>query len=181
MLEFHFELSKEDYYEYNKHHVYYAPANKRVMFRSRYMYPLIFVAFAALFAFGFPDIDPVFRGSLAIYSALFAVFRFVFFDALTDRRIKKMIARAAQDGKLYNEGPRSYCFEEKSFICTTETQTLKSAYSDLARVDIGKHAIYVYDGALKAHIFPNPVFADEEEKNRFVSFLQGKIDDGNEV
>ena len=180
MLEFHFELSKEDYYEFNKHHTYHTPVNKRLMLRSRIMYPLIYLIGAILFVFVFQDIDSRLRFTLTVYFTALALLRLIFFNKLVDRRIKKAIARSAQDGRLFDDGPRTYRFEASTFTCTTKNQIMNSAYSELERVDVGKQAVYLYEGALKSHIFPNYVFAGEEEKNLFVSFIREKISESKE-
>jgi len=164
----------EDYYQFNMHHTYHAPANKRFIFRSRILYPLAFIACAALFAFGFGDIDTSFRFAFSVMLTFYALVLFIFHDALIKRRVRKNIARCAQDGKMIDEGTRTYRFEDDQYISATKTQTVISAYSELTRVDEGKHAVYLYEGAIRAHIFPYHIFTSEEERTSFISFARGK-------
>ena len=174
MFEFQFELNREDYYAYNQYHTHHAPASKRMMRRSRLILPLYCLAAAVYFAVAYSALV-----WCVVFLALGLLWLFCH-DALTDWRIKRNINRYEKDGKLNEEGPYTYCFEEDSFISTTKTSTIKSTYGDFERVDVGEQAVYLYVAAVKAHIFPNRVFADEEEKESFVGFVRGKISEGKE-
>ena len=170
MFQFNFSLSWEDYYAFGKHCSRHDPATKQARLRSRIAYPILCLVIAALCPFVSP-------GS-AIMSAAFialALLWLLTYDARADRRIKKSMQK-----QTFDEGPITYCFEEKAFTRTSKSQTLTNTYADIARVDVGEQAVYLCESSPRSFMLPNRAFADEEEKGRFVSFVRGKINEGKE-
>ena len=172
MFEFHFEVSREDFFEYNKHHAYHTPKRKRSMLRQRIMYPLLYIGLGGYYA--------VNASRLTLFSVIMvtiALLWFLFFDRLIDWKIKRRLKRIEKEGKLYSPGFRTYHFEENSFQITAKNATSESDYADFEQVETGEKAVYIYVGAKIAHVLPNRVFANDEEKQRFVAFIREKIDE----
>ncbi|MCL2811650.1 MAG: YcxB family protein, partial [Clostridia bacterium] len=99
----------------------------------------------------------------------------IFFDTFTNGRIKQDVDRHKQVGKAFGDSLLTYRFGENSYTSITKSHTGESTYENLLRVDVGKQAIYIYEGSLQMLVLPNRIFANDEEKERFVAFIQWKI------
>ena len=170
MFEFHFEISGEDFFEYQKHHAYHTPKRKRSMLRQRIMYPLIYTGLGVYYTVNASRLT-----LLTVIMVTIALLWFLFFDRLVDWRIKRRLKRMEKEGKLYSPGFRTHRFEENSFIITAENAASESDYADFEQVETGEKAVYIYVGAKIALVLPNRVFADDGEKQRFVAFIRQKI------
>ena|GEM_PF-2480605 len=178
MFTFEFELNGEDSFSLFLHNTYHVPANKKSLLRRRLTTPLIWLAFAIVYAIAFTDLFG------CVFFIILALLWLATFDALMVWRTKRNIKKLEQAGNLHEKGSRAYCFEDDSFVYKTKTRMQKCSYAEIQRIDIGKQAIYlytgVYGGAIEVFTFPNRIFTNEEEKKRFVAFMQGKISEAND-
>lgn len=170
MFSFNYELNDNDYYEYYRHHVFNAPANKKRMLVARTARPLLYLVLALLLGsiIEFSIISYVVFGTMAA-----AVL--IFFKPLTNRRIKRQLARMKKAGKLPYAHDISVTFFEDYIEEKTEQGETKQNYSQLERVDSAETAVCVYNSSVTASIIPNRAFRDNTEREEFISFVRSKI------
>ena len=178
MFKFSFELNDEDYYEFIRHNWYYSPVNRRARIQGWLMCPIILLVLAVvyliLYRYTSVYIDETRNIVFAVYCAVLAILWFASYNKLMDRRLRKNMVRNANAGRLYDNSSTAYSFAESSFSYTTSTRTSEIAYCNIIRVDIEKHAVYLYINLFEAEVLPSRIFSGDEEKERFISFIMKK-------
>lgn len=174
MFEFQFEISKEDYLAFNKHHIYQTLYKKKRNHKSLILLFVCCMLFGVAFIIN-PSIFATRREWIFVVIGVITFILLHFFPSFFFWLQKRGFKNLEKDGKLYDEGSFIYRFEEEMFTCVSKTLKIESNYTELERVEIGESAVYLYIGAMKAYIFPNRIFATDEEKKNFLAFVREKI------
>jgi hypothetical protein len=176
MHQFKYTLSDNDYFEFNKHHLFNAPANKGGLVAARLMVPAIFVVFLllSLVFIGF-DVS-LFIGQVVGYTIISVAWGFLVkpFYVFT---LKKNIKTMKKHGKLPYVQDILICFDEDSVIETTPETETKMKYTKIERIAESNLAIYVYTSAAQAIILPFSVFESEKQRDDFRDFIHCKWDE----
>lgn len=169
MFDFAYRLTDDDYFEFNRHHLYHSKMNKKRAIRARFLNPVIYMAFSLVLG----GITPYPVYSYVVFGALSLIW-LIFFKKLNNFMLKKSIRRVKKVGKLPMQNNIQMLFNENEFIEKTEVNESKNLYSCIESVDMGEKAMYLYNGAVQAFIIPNSVFKDVSEKELFKQFIKSK-------
>jgi hypothetical protein len=174
-VKYSFTINEDDYYEFNKYHLYNSPYSKRRMMFLRIFPPVVFIAIAIYMgpSMGFKVV------SYMIYTIFFtmALVHFLFYKKSMNRTLKRNIKKLRKTGRLHYESEITYEFLEDTFIETTHESESVTKYSMIERVSTGPSAFYLYTSVQVAHIVPFRVFANDSEREAFFSFIQSKVKD----
>lgn len=164
MFEFNYELNDDDYYEFNKFHIYNAPMHKKELFLARILPPVIFILISLIV------------GNVIIYitAGILSIGCLVSFKKLNNYAIKRRIQRMKKTGKLPIEDNVILRFHDDGFVEITEKNESKFSYTCIERVENAESAIYIYTGAIQAFIIPHHVFKDKIEEEMFLEFINQK-------
>ena len=170
MYKFEFELDDDDYIAFNRYHIHHSPASKRSLLLTRFLMPLFFIAFSIYMAnkVEYPILN------YSIFGVISAVW-IVFFNRYCDHLLRKQIAKLKKTGKLPFGRNVSLQFEEEAIAEYTERGEQKMNYATLEQIAVDNNAVYLYIGAVQACIIPLRVFANDGERQAFLTFINAKI------
>lgn len=170
MFQWTYELSENDYYEFNRFHMYHAPMSKKTVWVGRFLPPACYMLIAFVFFRATHSWTYVY--TFGVVSIAFVLFYRQICDASLRRRLK----RIKKHGKLPFESRVSLEATDDHIVERADSGEKKTCLAQCEYVLAGHSAVYVYNSALSAYIIPNRVFRDEDEKNRFIRFIESKID-----
>ena len=170
MFEFAFTLDDNDYYEFNIFHMYYAPMSIAKVKRNRIMWPCIFILMGCVLTYVAYDPVYVYRyGGLSIGWS-------IFFKPINNFFMRMKIQGMKKFGKLsYNQQWITLRFLDDQIIEESRDSGERTGYSQVEHVFQGECAVYIYKSAMSAYIVPNRVFENDDEKNRFIAYVESKI------
>lgn len=166
---FSFTLNEQDYFEYNKYHLYNTPALKKRLLIARFGLSAFFIIFGIVYG----KILEIFGISLVVFGLL-ALLWIIFFRSIQSRQIKRNLKVMKKAGKLHYDKEISLHFQDECFTEATPDSEAKIKYSMLERVAVGDTDIYLYTGAAMAYIVPCRAFKDIGEKDAFLTFIASK-------
>lgn len=169
MFRFTYTLDDNDYFEFNKHHIYYSAMNKKRAKFAPFYWVVIFMLFGFILAQALND-----PFSYYVYGAL-SILWVIFYKQINNAALKRRIKSMKKAGKLPYSHQVTMSFMEDCIIEKEEASEAKSEYSLIENVMMGETAVYVYKSAISAYIVPNRVFQNAEEKKSFIEFVQSKI------
>lgn len=172
MYRFQYTLSEHDYFEFNKYHTFNAPANKKSLLINRFMIPIGLVICGA--GIGVLMDEPFLTYYFFIAFGLIAILWLIFYKRYIISRIKKNIEQIKKSGKLPYQTEATISFEDDFFCESTDEGELKLKYTAIERVVTAEEAIYIYTNAIQAVILPMTVFADTQNRDDFLRFIEEK-------
>lgn len=174
MYQFCYTLSEHEYFEFNIHHAFNSPTSKKNMLFYHFVPPFIFVI-CGLFLGTIVE-EPVTSCYFYVAFGIVAILWFTFYKWIMIKIIKKNIKRFKKSGyKLPYENSVIISFEDEYFVETTEKGDSRTKYSAIELVVSAEKAIYIYINAVQAIILPFTVFSDEQKRNDFLVFIEGKM------
>lgn len=174
-FKFNIKIEGNDYYEFNKYHIYNTRLIKRRMMVTRILLPIFIIEIAFLMgrALHSPEISNIVYGIFIIM----AITVFFFYNQITNLSLKWNIKKARETGRLYNDNEITYEFSEDSFIEVTRDSESVIKYSMIDKISSGTSAFYLYINAQSAYIVPYRVFANDQERKGFLDFIENKLSD----
>jgi len=175
---FSYTINQDDYFQYNRYHIRNAPHVKRRQQIMRFVFSAVLIAIGAFITFINRSIDAM--TFIAVFYIIIGLLYLIFYYKLVDFTIKRSIKRLQKSGRLHYDKEITYEFGDDFFREITPDSTSEVKYSMITRIAEGKpaegkRAIYVYINLQQAHIIPLRVFADEQERDSFLQFLNSKI------
>ena len=174
---FTFTIALEDYVQFNKFHIRNAPYAKSRQLKTRIALAVLFFAISLLMALRRRPAEVI--NVLSIIFALYALIVLIFYNRISDFAIKRSLKKAAKKagkmGRLHYDKEITNEFLDDCFRETTADSEATVKYSMIERVAADKNAIYLYTNMQAAHIVPNRVFADEQERGEFLRFIQSRV------
>ena len=172
MYQFEYTMDENDYFEFNKYHLFENPANKKRVLIRRLMVPLACVVIWLIFLLLGADFDTL-SVLLFVYS-VFSVMWFLSYKYSLIFSLRRNIKAMKKQGKLPYSNEVIIQFNEDCFIETTSATETRTKYTNVEKVVLGKSAVYVYMGAIQAYIVPFSVFETEKQKEEFCAFIENK-------
>ena len=171
MFKFNVTLGDEDILAYTKYRLYKHPAYKKRLMRQL-IQMIIPCAFCLLCVF--------ITDRAGLWSSFVVLGIAIIIVLATQRRttimkLRKALKKESKTGDLRYAPHLELAFEEDFFKRTTPASETTAKYSVLQGVDISEKAVYVYERVNTVVIIPFAAFADDDEKARFVAFIEGKI------
>ena len=168
-LEIKFEITEEDYINFNLHHVGDSPSQKKTYNILRYLLPIICTI--PIYSIG-----TVLFKQPKVYWAIIAILFLLIWIITYPKQHTKLITREAK--KMLKEGDNSSIFGDKTMIIDKETMkvfnetssetTSRSSIKDIKLYD---DMILIYLNSITAEIVPTRCL-DENQKNFLIEDLK---------
>lgn len=177
-MEFSVALNDYDYILFNKHVISSDPSTKKIINRIRRIGPITLYSTATAMFMLDRDFG-LFLFVLAIVTVLSLVWVLKsekYFLYSTEKNIRNLI----EDGKpLYNNEECVIKFENENIHETSKSVDIKTKYSLIEKVIETENGLYIFNNFSSVYILPTRVFADNEEKQKLLEFINSKIDSVN--
>ncbi|NMA96108.1 MAG: YcxB family protein [Clostridiales bacterium] len=171
-MEIKYQLTKDDYIDFNLYHMEHSASFKRSIFIQRYIVSLIFLIMP--FALK-SSTDIPFWYWLTICSIVYLVW-VIFYNRYmrwnTARRLSKMVDEGKNKDML---GERSLKVFEEGIMQTNELNESKVAWKSIERIAESKSHIFIYTSAVSSYIVPLRAFDDKEQKEEFLRILKTHV------
>lgn len=168
-MKLEFNITEEDYINFNIHHMDISKTYRRTIFKQRYIVPIIFL----IVPFVLDKISKIpFSYWMAIYGGLYIIWA-CFYKKYIIWKVKKSIK------KKLNEGNNNGVLGEKTFeICEDEiieTSEFSKSSTNIKSVEdifINEEYIYIYINHMQAYIVPIRAFINEKGKKEFIENMK---------
>ena len=175
MYKFNTNMDNNDYLDFNIYHFIYDKAGRRTgNFTFFRLFPPLF-----WFLCTFLAIRVTQDFSTIIFLVVFCVAFTIFWLVIAKRRyiahLRKNIKKMEKNGKLPYAKNVTMIFEQDTITQITEFENSTMKYSMMERIVETEKAIFIYVGANQAIIVPLSVFDDDNIKEQFIRFIEGKI------
>lgn len=171
-MELIFELTEEDYINYNLDHSKKSPSMKKSILIQRIMGPVIFVI-APFVIIQFSEI-PLWYW-LMIFG-LSSIAWFVYYPKYTMWEIKRRVK------KMLEEGNNENLFNQRKLLLTdegiTETSSIGASnisWDKIESLEETEDYLYIYISSVSAHIVPKRIFENLDEQEEFVGKIAKEI------
>lgn len=167
-----FQLTVEDYIEFNTEFIKSSETMKKSMFIYRYVVSLMFLVAPFVFS-RITEIPFLFwMGSFVIAYILWVVFYPRRIIKITEKRILKMLEEADNSEFI---GEQSLSLTEDGIEKKSKVSEQKIDWISVQRITETKNLIIVYVSAVSAYIIPVRFFSSAEEKDEFLEILNSKV------
>ncbi len=171
-MKMNFEITKEDYINFNIYHLENSKAQKKTFNTHRYIMPLIFSI--PLYFIAVSSLE-----KSRIYGITAAIIFSVVWILTYPKRYRKIIAKSVD--KNLSEGDNSSIFGKKSLEIMDETLVIEGDFisetvliESIKEIKIYKDMILIYISGFVAHIIPRR-YLDEETEKQFIEQLRRQM------
>lgn len=170
-MEIKYNLTEEDYLNFNLFHVKNSNTVKRALNIQRFLFPVLFIVISYLFS-KMTEISflGVFIPFLLI-SILWVIFYPKYFYRFIIRNTKKLIREGKNEDLL---GEHRMTLSEEGIVDTTSNKETKVTWSGIQMIKEDEHSIYLYNSSVSAYILPKKDLHNVEETK---ALIQAKIKD----
>lgn len=166
-----YQITKQDYIDFNIYHMTHSVTMKRSLFIQRFTFPIMFLAFP-IFLIKITDIPLWYWSSVCIISSILWI---VFYPKFLKRSVEKRISKILEEGKTTGIiGNHSFSFTEEGIVDKTEFSETK--YNLIEKVVESETHIFIYVSAVMAYIIPTRVFHSVDEKSEFLNILNKMLE-----
>lgn len=166
-------LTEKDYVDYNIDHMYNSPSIRKSLFVQRYIIPVLFL----LIPFCVDGLFSISWRYWMIWFAIVFIQWIIFFPGLVRRTSRKRIGKMLREGINTDFlGERTLDLQEDAIYERGISSESKKSWDAVEKVIEGKKHIYIYVSAITAFIVPLTAFADDDEKNQFLSMINRKTE-----
>ena len=154
MFTFYFQLTENDYIEYNLYHRYSIPAYREQVIMSKYIILIFLFSFGI--AWGLLWKDATYYILFGIASILWlALYR----QSFVVNPIQKNIKLMKRVGKVPFDHDITMTFTEEKIESESHDAHMRASYSSIEKIVTGKNALYLYKSAIEAYIVPFRAFS----------------------
>ena len=172
MYKFEFDLTRNQYIEYNTYHQNHSPFFKQKNMLSRIGLPIVFLAiFIFAVAIGLDFSKAVI---MAVVFIIISLIYNLFFDQFNTMTLKRKIKEMEQEGHAPYQKHSELIFNDDSFTEIIPDDENVVPYGKIERIVELKNLLLIYVSALTACIIPISVFTSQDQKEEFISFLEEK-------
>jgi hypothetical protein len=170
-MELKYNLTKQDYIDFNINYMSYSKSTKRMLLIQRLMGPFIFLIIP--FLDSTPKSDPF----LFIVFTILSIMWFIFFDKIIrkdmQRRVSKVLAEGNNKGML---GAHTLILDKDGVLEITTHNESKTKWEAIENIIESENHIFIFFSSMAAYIVPLRVFKSSNEKNIFLETLHNKIE-----
>ncbi|MCB2353945.1 YcxB family protein [Clostridium estertheticum] len=161
-----YQITKQDYIDFNIYHMTHSVTMKRSLFIQRFIFPIIFLI-SPIFLIKITDIPLWYWFSVCIISSVLWI---VFYPKFLKRSVEKRISKLLEEGKTTGIlGEHNFSFTEEGVVDKTEFSETK--YNLIEKVVESEAHIFIYVSAVMAYIIPIRIFGSVDEKSEFLNIL----------
>lgn len=150
-MELRYNLTEEDYLNFNLFHFKNSKAANRALNIQRFLSPIIFMAFPfVLSKMGNMSFAGLFISFLVV-SILWIVFYPRYFYSFVMRNTKRFIREGKNEGLL---GEHRMLLTEEGLVDSTTNGETKVTWAGIQAIDEDQYYIYLYNTSVSAYILP---------------------------
>lgn len=163
-MEIKYNLTEEDYLNFNMFHVKNSKTIKRTLNTQRFITPIIFIALPFIFSkIGNTPFFGLFIAFLLV-SIIWILFYPKFFYNSVIRNTRKIIKEGKNDGLL---GEHHMILTEEGIVDSTPSGETKVTWSGIKAFKEDEHNIYLFNSSVSAYILPKRELHDVEEMKTY--------------
>lgn len=173
-MNINYQLTKQDYIEFNIYHMGYSNSLRKLVFVQRYIVSIIFLI-APFIITKFIDIPLWYWLSIFVIVYILWV---IFYPKHLRRSMGKRISRMVDEGK--NAGMfdnQSLTLSLDGIINIGSLDESKTKYEAVEKVAETNDYVFIYISSIKAYIIPIRAFVGLNQRNEFVNYLSSKVDE----
>lgn len=165
-MKLEYEITKQDYIDFNIYHMNHSITMKRSLFIQRFFIPIIFLILP-IFLVKITDTPLLYWFGVFIISfVLWIIYYPKFFKKSVERNISKMLEEGKTTGIL---GNHIFLYTEEGVVDKTEFS--ETSYNLIEKVVESEAHIFIYVSAVMAYIIPIRIFGSVDEKENFLNIL----------
>jgi membrane protein implicated in regulation of membrane protease activity len=168
-MELEFDLTKEDYINFNINHLSISDVTKKRLFISRYIISLIFLIVPFILA---KVTDISFWYWMITFSIVF-----IYYVTSYNKKLKKRVNKHIN--KLLGEennkaliGKKILRISENGIEQISDVNTSTTKWEAIGKIIEYQEYIYIYNSAVSAYIIPTRVFKNDSEETGFVKLIK---------
>lgn len=167
-----YELTRQDYLNYNLIHLDHSKTAKKTINLQRFLVPILYIVLAFLMAW-IGDIPLLYW--LIVFSVA-AIGWIMFFPQYTKRVVSKRISKMLDEGENKGLlGKQELSLMDDGILVSNEYKESKTKWNSIDNILVTDDYILVYVSAISAHIIPTRIFNNQADMNQFISLLNEKI------
>ncbi len=174
MFEFKITLDDDDYLLFNQYHLLNSPTGKKTLRSFRIIIPFICLMIVFIFCIAGSDFQLIMIE--AIMMTILSLFWIGYSKKIILKSIKKRIIKMKKEGRLNYSNEAILKFDDESIHEITPYTENKTKYSLIEKIVVTEKAIYIYFSSVQAYILPVTAFSEESEKQKFLEFINSKVD-----
>lgn len=174
MFEFNVTLNDHDYFMFNQYHLFNSPDGKRNLMINRLCMPIICFFVVLIIFSSEPDYKIVLLETI-VFTVLSVIWVIISKEILL-YSLKKKIEKITKESRLPYAQEAIVKFDDEIIHEITKKSEIKMAYSVIEKIGVTEKAIYIYINFQMAFILPVTIFKDEVEKQKFLEFINSKVD-----
>lgn len=164
-----YELAKEDYLEFNLHHMSKSRSIKRGLFIERYIISIMFLLVPFMLRGRNTLPVPVFYGIFIVMFGIWVAFFPKYFWYNIKKRLEKMLSDEKYKGVF---GPQNLSITDFGIFEFENSEKSKVTMKDVEKVDVTDKGIYIYISAANAYVIPMRAFKSLSEKHELIDLLK---------
>lgn len=172
-MEVKYNLTKQDYIDFNIYHVKNSNTIKKSLLIQRYAIPLIFIISIFLFTI-LTDIPFLYLFTIFfIVSVLWIAFYPKYFVSDAMKRISKMLDESSNKDLL---GKHNTIINEEGLTEKSENGENKINWNGVLRIVSTENHFFIYISSISAFIVPKRSFNSQSDQKTFYNFVKSMID-----
>jgi|GEM_PF-630787 len=170
MYEFTYQISEQDYLDYNLYHMDNAPEMKNRLLLYRLLVPVFFIAWIIVTY----NPEQNFLVKIIFFTAVSVIWWFAIKPILVSS-VKKQIQKLVKKGNFSTAHVGTLRFDADMIHVEGGGKTYTVEYAKVERVAVGPSAVYIYVNGALTCILPFSAFASEGERDEVLQFVNNKI------
>ena len=164
-MEIYYELTEEDYINFNLYHIKNSETAKRALALQRFISPLFFIIISYIYSL-ISDIPflPLFITFL-IMSFLWVIFYPKYFYGHIARNTKKMIKEGKNDGLIGNHQLK---LTEEGLMDTSSNKETKVTWLGITSFQEDDGYFFLYNSSVSSYILPKREIDDVDEMRQYI-------------
>jgi hypothetical protein len=162
-----YELTKQDYIDFNINHMKVSPILKRLVFIQQFIIPAFYLILPIF-------IYSLFDTPLWIWYAAFiplSILWAIFYPKHTTKLMSKRLIRMLDEGKTDTIiGEHDMTISEEGI--TDKTEQSETKYKKIEKIIETKKHLFLYVNSVGGYIIPITAFGNEEEKKAFLTAVR---------
>ena len=163
-----YQLTKQDYIDYNIYHMSHSDTIRRSLFGQRYLISIIFL----IMPFMLIKISDIHLWYWLSTFIIVYILWIIFYPKYLRWYIIRRISRMLDEGKNVDMlGDHSFLLTEDGVIDITNFSESKNNWNVIENIVVTREHIFIYINAVMAYIIPIRAFININQKNEFINTL----------
>lgn len=170
-MELNYELTKEDYVDFNMYHVKNSKETKKAVFIQRYVISLMFLIIPIVIWILKKETFNIIYVICPLFWIMWILFYNKAFDRSITKKINRMLDKSINSGLI---GMHNITIDNGELIEKTSNGYIKNNIRDINEIQETKDHIFIYISNNNAYVIPKRTFKSKEKLNNFKTELKIK-------